>query len=604
MVAIVIQRKLSAKELDQVREMLAGEACDIYSDKVADLPFKTQQEVRLKEEGKKNINFRLMNLLVRFGDMPAGQSSVTDSLAFDRTSMWYYHKYRVFFDLQQIFYKAEELSNYCSHYDIVYCYCEPFPKELEILLPSCLRLIAPDDLPGRMSGRLNFFLAYMRMLVKRSFQKADEPESRKHCRHVVMDLSLWQPMLKMKSLEVEKGNYIFGYLYRKLGKEFLVINESVQPNMKICLDLKDVKGWKGDSSLIFSESIIIKGFLKFWLPWKAIRLYKQLGDKLKKMEISQFEPEAKAMYGVLVRSYGSSLYYLLRYMIYDDYFRRNPFKTITTTDENSPATRSVLDAARKNGIRTLGVQHGTIHALHPAYMYSVKDRDRGGMPDHTLVWGTYYKDLLVNSGNYDAASIEVTGQIRTDIIPELMLRQETIVRAANRERIIVFASQPQQDPGLRRRAAEDVFMAVKGLEDTRLIIKLHPAEQDPGYYTRIAQEKGVGNYGFGGESDLYMIISQSFAVITCFSTVGMEVAYFRKPLIVLDHLRQDIQNYCKEGVGLQATDSHELRNVLQLLLEGKISIPDEVYERFIGKYAYRIDGQAAERTKRFISSFS
>ena len=92
----------------------------------------------------------------------------------------------------------------------------------------------------------------------------------------------------------------------------------------------------------------------------------------------------------------------------------------------------------------------------------------------------------------------------------------------------------------------DVFSALKDIPDAHLVIKLHPAEfNDFDYYHDLARKSGCSNYQIVLQVDLYLLISLSDIVITCFSTVGAETVYFNKPLIILDHLKQDIQGYYK-----------------------------------------------------------
>jgi hypothetical protein len=82
--------------------------------------------------------------------------------------------------------------------------------------------------------------------------------------------------------------------------------------------------------------------------------------------------------------------------------------------------------------------------------------------------------------------------------------------------------------------------------------------------------------------------------------VGTETIYFKKPLVILDHLRQDIQGYCREGVALQACSKDELKKHLISLLSGETGIDEIAYERFIERYAFAIDGKASERALSFI----
>ena len=92
-------------------------------------------------------------------------------------------------------------------------------------------------------------------------------------------------------------------------------------------------------------------------------------------------------------------------------------------------------------------------------------------------------------------------------------------------------------------------------------------------------------------------------LITCFSTVGTETVYFHKPLVILDHLKQDIMGYAAEGVAFHATDSLSLTNILSGIFNGTLKIDWEKYDSFIQKYAYRIDGKVAERCIEAITSF-
>jgi chromosome condensin MukBEF complex kleisin-like MukF subunit len=91
-------------------------------------------------------------------------------------------------------------------------------------------------------------------------------------------------------------------------------------------------------------------------------------------------------------------------------------------------------------------------------------------------------------------------------------------------------------------------------------------------------------------------------VITCFSTVGSEAVYFHKPLVILDHLRQDIQNYHRNGVALQALNAEELKDLIDEILKGKININQNAYEEFINNYAYKIDGNVGRRCVEFIKN--
>ncbi|HBY54955.1 MAG TPA: hypothetical protein DEH15_21325 [Marinilabiliales bacterium] len=115
------------------------------------------------------------------------------------------------------------------------------------------------------------------------------------------------------------------------------------------------------------------------------------------------------------------------------------------------------------------------------------------------------------------------------------------------------------------------------------------------YYHEIAKKAGCTNYILDATSDLYQLIANCDVLITCFSTVGTETVYFHKPLIILDHLNQDIMGYAAEGVAFQATDGNSLSRILAGILNGSLEIDRTKYDDFIQKYAYRIDGKVVER---------
>lgn len=141
------------------------------------------------------------------------------------------------------------------------------------------------------------------------------------------------------------------------------------------------------------------------------------------------------------------------------------------------------------------------------------------------------------------------------------------------------------------------------MDDVHLVVKLHPAEKfDIEYYNSIAQEAGCRNYQIILNIDLYLLISLSDIMITCFSTVGAETVYFNKPLIILDHLKQDIQGYHKEGIAFQATNETELKRYLVNILSGEMNINEVAYKNYIEEYAFKIDGKVADRIIKFVRS--
>ena len=608
MKAIVIKRHLSAEELSAVLRMAESSGHDTFSsvDLPAQLSTFNKGAFEIPEEEKKRINYDIMDFVISFGEKEFEGKPVVEWMKFDDSSIWYYHKFRAYFRLRNLKYEIAEAGKLSIKYDSVSFYTSETLLAEEIIHDN-INIILPAT---SSVSKWNFTSLFKYVLILKtrwliklfSFKKLKKPD------HIIMDVTKRQAFLDLNTLRVKKGNYVIGYLIEKAGNDFLIIDEAVQPKMsegaKISLTCDNLFGKGSLRGRYFGEPILLNYFLSHEQRKRKKDIIRKLNNNLDQL-LDQCEGDEKLLTGIYRSFSGATNFYLIKYLAYRKFFSKHKFKTITTVDENSPAIRCILDAARGEGIKTIGVQHGNIHDLHPAYLYTVADSKRKAFPDHSLVWGEFWKEFLIGKGNYKADSLKISGQIRTDVIPKLKAagigKKEIFPELTNDDKLIVFASQPQRDPQLRRRAAEDVMKAVKATPDGFLLIKLHPNEKnDSNYYANIAKEIGLERIMITLSVDLYLLISVCDILITCFSTVGTETIYFGKPLIILDHLKQDIQNYHKESVAFQASNDKELENHIANILSGKTSIDKEACERFISKYAFDIDGKASERAIGFI----
>jgi len=392
-------------------------------------------------------------------------------------------------------------------------------------------------------------------------------------------------------------------LFEKLDETFIILNDIEIPKFTSGVDFSlELIKLKSDRKNLNSEWVLFRGMISCKVRKELKKVTAELASKYAEIESNLNDPIYQMVFLSIKTLHTTSKFFLFKYLAYKKFFKRYSVKSISSIDENSLRIRAILDAAKSNKITTIGIQHGTIHELHPAYIYSKEDYQRNIVPDYTMVWGKHWSQFLIENGNYKPESLEITGQIRTDIIPKLInVKAGDYLDIPKNSRIVVFASQPQRDPKLREQAAFDVFSSVKHLKNVQLLLKLHPAEKnDVDYYKNIAKKAGCSNYQIIYNIDLYLLISISDILITCFSTVGAETVYFYKPLIILDHLKQDIQGYHKEGIAFQARNSAELKTYLEKLLSGEINFSKTAYKNYIEKYANKIDGKVADRIIDFI----
>ncbi len=281
----------------------------------------------------------------------------------------------------------------------------------------------------------------------------------------------------------------------------------------------------------------------------------------------------------------------LRYQSLNKFFSETHFKGILISDENSPQQKVFQYAARKNGVKTFGFQHGNIHNLHPSYMYGMY-KSKPLLPDITFVWGTYFTDLLIQEGGYKHYQLRASGRVvpTTRIIEPLKLPHTS-------KRKILYASQPQRDQELRTILMQDILRSVKQNEELcELVIRPHPRETDDAFFRTAADNVGFHNFTIDRSGKLHQHLEWCDALVVAFSTVGTEFIQYYKPMYVLDYLHQDLINWIEEGVGIRIGKQEDLTKELS---KSNPKINYKVYQNFIRKY-YITGNHVLENIQRSI----
>ncbi len=588
---IIINRELSDVEVREVKQ-LAQSGSDVYAfpgNEIAGVSLR----IEINPDEKRTVNFETMEEVLRFGDLRVEETTVSQLFSTDTASLWHYHKFRVYFDVTALMYFLRPVQRQFSAFDGHIWFMPKVAKPLQALFPNVdFRFPITHE---KFSYNFTGIFKYLVLCSYRAFRQFFSLKTKSL--YLVYLTENYTKLLHPETLQPIWGNSLLEYLILKLDKRFVLLTEVIMPKLKGKQRFRFLPGqarktW-GQCQKVFIESFMITGLLSREVR-KLTREAKKTLDPLYEKTFSTDLSATQKLILEVFRSYHSSSgYYLFRYFAARKYLANSGLKAVVAYDENSPMTKTILDAAKFHGIKTIGLQHGTMHNLHPAYLYTPNDRENRVMPDLTLTWGTYWEDFLLEKGNYPVGSVVSVGQIRTDIIPVLTLLESN---KPGTEPRILFASQPQRDPELRYWAAFDMFTAASNLPGTKLIVKLHPLEfGDTDYYADIAEKTGCKNYTIDKTSDLYQLIASCDVLITCFSTVGTETIYFHKPLVILDHLSQDIMGYAAEGVAFQATNAESLTTILSGIFKGTLRVDRTKYDTFIQKYAYKIDGKVAER---------
>lgn len=604
--AILINRTLSVAETDKISEILtSGIKLSIFATSSLSLPFDFQL-IEQEAETKREINFREMDAILKFGDTDYQGKTLAEQLTFNGMSLWHYHKFRVYFILRNLSYEIALVQKLTSEYDEVICYSSGPETDLISDIADNVEFRYPSGNKKQKNSlipKLNYGLFLATRFLNGLFQSFRKTGKK----HLFLDRANKQWCLNLNSLKPEPENYNLAYVFAGADNDFMVIDEVEQPKFDEGNPFR-LKKWmffnpRKNLKRIPGEYILLRAVFSPEI-WRNFRHTDgNIRNTLPSLLNESMSSKEKWLIKRMIQFHKASRLYLFKNLAYQRYFASQKFKTISTIDENSPAVRSILDAARSHNIRTIGIQHGNIHELHPAYRFTENDIQRNLICDSTIVWGEYWKEFLNKVSGYPIDRLFTAGQSRTDIIPVLLKHREKLIAQSGlpKKEIVVFASQLQQDPLLRERAAFDVFESVKDLANVHLVVKLHPSESgDSGYYHRIAAQAACSNYTITSSIDLYQLIASCKILITCFSTVGAEAVYFSKPLIILDHLEQDIQGYISQNVAFKATGWQEMKSLIERILSDDLKPDEEAREIFILRNAFAIDGQTSARMLDFI----
>jgi hypothetical protein len=608
--AILINRALSKSEVAEIRKRVEGSDCKLYSIQAlqVELADLKQEQCTLGADAKKLLYSQTLNSLLEFGDKEVLGKAVSKWFTFGSMPLWHYQRFRIFFPLRNLLQELEELQQIASRSDKVICYS------------ASGLLIEYPDLPLNVEFRLgvssdkqktNYRVAivYACFAALRFIIGAFQTFNLRGKQHLLLDRSEKQACIDPLTFRSKPDNYNLSYLFDRSGKRFMVLSEVDIPKFDTNANfrLHGYHFWQRDrmSRTIYGEYILFAGMMHTSLQKEKRKILKDLRLAVDEIGKTNLTPDERLIFSFFVQLQRTNGFFISKHLAYLHFFKKHNIKTIACIDENSPSVRCILDAGRAFGAKTIGIQHGNIGDAQPAYLYTAADRKNRIMVDYTMVWGDYWKEFLTSKGNYLSDSIHVIGQLRTDVIPLLKesgmqgLRQQI---AGNRY-LVVFASQPQPDANLRRQAAFDVFYALKDEKDVFVVVKLHPAERYAfDYYNAIANEAGCVNYKLVYDIDLYRLIAACQVLITCYSTVGTEAIYFGKPLIILDHLSEDLLGYHAEGVAMQANGNEDVKKMVRGFLDGQLKPDENAYKSFISRYAYKIDGHAVDRCLSFIKN--
>jgi hypothetical protein len=348
-------------------------------------------------------------------------------------------------------------------------------------------------------------------------------------------------------------------------------------------------------SMTSTDSIFLNYMFRFSFVTHLFKFYSQLNHLFNEIsEVNSPVQKSKDWHILSLFSKNRFFFYIiyLRYKSLDFYFKKSNIKGILLSDENSPQQKVIQYAAYQNGIEIFGFQHGNIHPLHPAYIYG-KYKTKPVLPTITFTWGSYFTDLLHKQGGYSKEKVKTVGRIPP---PNNHRKINPLINV--KDKIILYASQPQRDADIRYKLLADILSTVKDLNPRyTLVIRPHPNEKDNDFFNKVAKDVQFHDFIVDRESDLRTHFEICSILLVAFSTVGTEFIPYFKPLLVLDYLDQDLIKWVREGVGIPIQNREDL---LCELSKYQLKIDKERYKSFINKY-YIVSPKVLEKIKQYIN---
>lgn len=231
------------------------------------------------------------------------------------------------------------------------------------------------------------------------------------------------------------------------------------------------------------------------------------------------------------------------------FFMKNKPKCVFIPYESGPFGLLVIIACKRNGIRTIGIQHGIIWENHPDYSH--KDfrspENLWGMPlpDYMLLFGDFPRRKLIENQRYPKEKLVVFGNAAffdfEAILEKLKLLDcKTKYDIPKNKKIILFTTLKYQ--GYYSAAGKqnyDELVLKKLLElysnkkEYFVILKPHPSHQYTGFYEKLIKKFNAENFIIL-QGDLFELLFISDVHISTFSTTLLDSIALGKMTIRVD----------------------------------------------------------------------
>lgn len=248
-------------------------------------------------------------------------------------------------------------------------------------------------------------------------------------------------------------------------------------------------------------------------------------------------------------------------------------KAVCSMEDVSSFSKLLINVANRKNIPTFAMQYG---------MYSIKNLSAFWPSDskYKLLWGEEDKNLFVRLGS-NQSNIFVIGEPRfSNYKKQKFVNQKFVRQKLNipqNKKIVLFTSQyvsffnnRYYSPGyhLSRREYQESLRIlidfIRKSEDFHLVLSLRPGSDDYNFVNSII-ENNRDKITIVDSKEIFMdVLNSSEAVITFWSTTGLEALLLNKILLTFKLKgREDIVDFLKYGAAYGFKDAKELEFILK-----------------------------------------
>ncbi len=293
-------------------------------------------------------------------------------------------------------------------------------------------------------------------------------------------------------------------------------------------------------------------------------------------------------------------------------------KGLVVSSETNPTQRIAISLGHKNKIKSTSIQHGAI-GYHSEIVNNKEDVCPTEfsyppyllLPNYLCVYGNFYKKFFLKYGGYNNKQLIVTGNPKYDCVTKdiMSLNKTYLKKKFNLEigkKTVLFFSKPYSNYEEGSRFLNEVYEGLKNIKDIQIMVKIHPNEFDMNIHKKVILEKDIKNIFIFKKEDIFELGACSDAIITYGSTIVMDMAVIKKPIILFDLNKKD--PYCKEYVsakaGVPVYSSKQLKDLVKNVLNNK-KVASKIIKNqekfFIKEYMHRLDSGASKRIVEVLS---